>query len=96
MIGGPVAEADVGRVARDPVPAAGLGRGQPGEQVLGVDGSELSRLHRLVRDELHTVDLAAEGGQLAQDSAVAAGRLDDSEPASRTHLARNRATGTGV
>src|SRR5262249_2109350 len=76
----PVAEADVGRVARDRIPAARLGVAKPGEQVLGVDGSEGARLRRLVCDEFHTVCLAAERGQLAQDCAVAAGWLEDPWP----------------
>ncbi len=73
----PVAEPDVGRVTGDPVPAAGLGGGEPGEQALGVDGSEPTGLGRLVGDQLDAPDLIAEPGQLAQDRAVAAGGLDD-------------------
>ena len=59
LLGCPVAEADVGRVARDRVPAACLGVAKPGEQVLGVDGREGARLRRFGCDEFHTVCLVS-------------------------------------
>ncbi len=80
LLGCPVAEADVGRVARHRVPATCLAVAQPGEQVLDVDGRVSARLGRLGCDELDTAGPAAERGQLAQDRAVAAGRLQDLRP----------------
>ena len=55
LLGGPVAEPDVGRVARDPVPAAGLVLASQVNRFVGVDGRELARLGGLARDEFHAV-----------------------------------------